>query len=97
MNIIATHKAQQNRAAVDPWTAVHLSAGLAFGLMDIPLRGALGASVAYELAEQIFERHEWGKAFFKTHGPESVPNAIVDSIVFYAGHRLGRMWNRTAR
>lgn len=95
MKPIATHKAEQNRAAVDPWTAVHFTTGLALGLMNIPLRWALGASVAYELAEQVFERREWGQKFFQTHGPESVPNAIVDSVVLYAGHRLGRMWNRT--
>ena len=93
MKVIATRKSEQNRAAVDPWTVVHLSTGLAFGLMNVPARWAVGASVAYECAEQVFERHEWGQEFFDVHGPESLPNALVDSAVFVAGYRLGRMWN----
>ncbi|MEX2015099.1 MAG: hypothetical protein WD873_00590 [Candidatus Hydrogenedentales bacterium] len=93
MKWLATRKNDQNRAAVDPWTAVHLAAGLALGLMSVPLRRALAASIAYEFAEQVFERHEAGQNFFKTRGPESLPNAIVDTAVFVAGHRLGRIWN----
>lgn len=95
VNIIATEKAEQNRAAADPWTIIHFSAGLAFGLMNIPLRWAVAASVFYELAEQVFERREWGQQLFATSGPESVPNAIVDTAVLVAGHRLGALWNET--
>lgn len=95
MKMLARRKAEQNEAAVDPWTAVHLSTGLALGLMDVPGRWAMAASVGYELAEQWFERLDWGKAFFETSGPESVPNAIVDTAVFMLGHRLGTLWNRT--
>lgn len=95
MKIIATGKAEQNEAAIDPWTVVHLSTGLALGLMNVPIRWALGASLAYEIAEQWFERIEWGQELFVTHGPESLPNALVDSVVFYAGYRLGERWNRT--
>lgn len=95
MKILATQKSEQNRAAVDPWTTVHLSMGLALGLMEVPLRWALTASVAYELAEQVFERREWGKELFVTSGPESLPNAVVDSVALLAGHCLGRMWNET--
>ena len=93
MKLIATKKSEQNRAALDPWTAVHLAAGLALGLMSVPLRHALGASVAYEVAEQVFERHDSGQSFFKTSGPEGLFNAAVDVAVFALGHRLGRMWN----
>lgn len=95
MNIIATAKAEQNEAAIDPWTVVHLSTGLALGLMNVPVRWALSGSLAYEIAEQWFERLKWGQEFFATSGPESPPNVIVDSLVFFAGHRLGQMWNRT--
>ncbi len=95
MRFLATRKSQQNRAAVDPWTAVHVAAGLAAGLMAIPLRWALAAAVAYELAEQAFERSPEGQEFFETSGPERVPNALVDVIALVAGHRLGRWWNRT--
>lgn len=93
MKILATQKSEQNRAAVDPWTAVHLSTGLALGLVEIPLRFAFAASVVYELAEQVFERREWGQEMFETHGPESLPNALVDSAVFLTGHWLGQRWN----
>lgn len=93
MKIIATHKPDQNRAAIDPWTLVHLSAGLAVGLMAIPLRSGMTAAIAYEVVEQWFERHEWGQDLFKTSGPESLPNAFVDTAVFYVGHRLGERWN----
>ena len=93
MKLIATHKQEQNCAAIDPWTAVHMAAGLAMGLMDVPLRYAVSASVAYEVAEQVFERYEWGQELFETHGPERLPNAVVDTAVFVLGHRLGQMWN----
>ena len=95
MELIATRKAHQNRRPVDPWTVVHFSTGLALGLMDVPLRWALSAAVAYELGEQVFERLDSGKAFFKTSGPEVVPNAILDAVVLVAGHRLGQKWNET--
>lgn len=95
MNIIATRKAEQNRAAADPWTVIHFAAGLALGLMDVPLRWALAASAGYEVVEQVAERKEWGKSFFRTSGPESLPNAAVDMVILVAGHRLGRAWNAT--
>lgn len=95
MNILATAKSEQNQAAIDPWTVVHLAAGLASGLMNIPLRWALAVSLSYEVAEQVFERREWGQALFETQGPESLPNAVVDTIVMAAGHWLGQKWNQT--
>ena len=95
MKIIARVKSEQNRAAVDPWTAVHLAAGLAAGLMNLPVAGAMAASVAYEFAEQVFERQRWGQRLFETSGPESAANAVVDTAVFFAGHVLGRLWNET--
>jgi len=95
MKLVATRKSDQNRASMDPWTVVHLSAGLAFGLMNVPIRWALSAAVAYELAEQVFQRFDWGQEFFKTSGPEVVPNAIVDTAIFAVGHWLGRKWNES--
>lgn len=95
MKIIAREKSEQNQAAVDPWTAVHLAAGLAAGLMNVPLAGAMAASVAYEIAEQFFERQRWGQELFETSGPESPANAVVDTAVFFTGHVLGRLWNET--
>lgn len=95
MHIVATRKAQQNLAALDPWTAVHLSTGLALGLTEFPVRWAMVAAVVYEVAEQWVERRDFGQELFETSAPESVPNAIVDLVAFLAGHHLGRMWNRT--
>lgn len=97
MKPIATEKSQQNRAALDPWTAVHFSSGLALGLMEVPLVPALGLSLVYEAAEQVLERRDVGKDLFETSGPESLSNALVDVLVMVAGHRLGRLWNSTGR
>lgn len=85
MKILAIRKCDQNRAVIDPWTAVHPSKGLALGLMNVPLRWALTAVIAYELFEQVFERYESGQKLFKTSGPEVPPNALIDTVVFVAG------------
>ena len=95
MKLLAMSKDEQNRAAVDPWTAVHLSAGLALGLLNAPRGPALAAAAAYEIVEQLAERREWGQDVFETAGPETLPNAIVDLVVFALGHWLGSAWNRT--
>ena len=95
MKLFATHKAEQNQAAIDPWTAVHFSAGLAAGLVDAAFPKSLLAAVAYELIEQVLERNDAGKAFFKTSGPEVLHNAVVDVAVFVVGHALGQQWNAT--
>lgn len=95
MKIVATRKPEQNRAVLDPWTVVHLAAGLAAGLMAVPLSRAMSAAIAYEVVEQWLERSPWGQELFETHGPEILPNALADTAVFLAGHRLGDLWNRT--
>lgn len=97
MRIIATRKAQQNRAVIDPWTIVHFSTGLALGLMDVPFERSVGAALGYEIAEQFVERQGWGRDFFNTSGPESLPNALMDMAVLSLGHRVGALWNRTGR
>lgn len=95
MKIIATEKAEQNKAVVDPWTAVHFASGLALGLVNAPLKLWLPLATAYEVAEHYLEKSEAGKELFDTSGPEVVPNSILDLVVFAAGHQLGRLWNRT--
>ncbi len=95
MRLVATRKSEQNRAGLDPWTLVHLSAGLALGLLDVPLRRSLAAAAVYELAEQVFERTESGQGFFRTSGPEVVLISAVDLAVLVAGHWLGQRWNAT--
>lgn len=95
MKLVATRKAEQNRAVVDPWTLVHFGTGLALGLINAPLRWWLPAATAYEIAEHYLEESETGKELFDTSGPEVVPNAVLDLVVFAVGHQLGRLWNRT--
>lgn len=95
LQILATRKAHQNHAVLDPWTAVHFSSGLACGLMDAPFEASVTAAVAYEFVEQYVERQTWGKELFQTSRPETLLNAVMDVAVFTAGHWLGRAWNRT--
>jgi len=95
VKIIATEKAEQNRAIVDPWTLVHFASGLALGLVNAPLRVWLPVATAYELAEHYIEKSETGQELFDTAGPEVVPNSVLDLAVFALGHQLGRLWNRT--
>jgi hypothetical protein len=95
LKVLATAKPDQNRAALDPWTAVHFAAGLAAGLVAAPLPAALAAAAAYEVVEQVVERHEAGQKFFETHGPEHPVNALVDLAAFALGHWMGTRWNRS--
>lgn len=95
MKIIATTKAEQNRAAVDPWTIIHFSAGLASGLVNAPLRVTFPLAVLYEIFERRLEAVDVGQEIFDTSGPERLPNALVDLGVFLLGHGLGRRWNDT--
>jgi hypothetical protein len=95
MKIVATKKVEQNRAVLDPWTVVHFASGLALGLVNAPLRVWLPVAAAYEVAEHYLEESEAGQELFDTSGPEATPNAILDLVVFAAGHQLGRLWNRT--
>jgi len=95
MRIVATSRTDQNRAPLDPWTAVHFSAGLAMGLLDIHRIPAITSAIAYEVAEQFVEREKWGREFFETKGPETIVNAVVDTAAFAFGHWLGKRWLRT--
>jgi len=95
LKIVATKKAEQNRAMVDPWTFVHLASGLAAGLMGVRRDHAVAAAVLYEIVEQYVERREWGQEFFETTRPEDISNSVLDVLVFVVGHRLGEAWNDT--
>jgi hypothetical protein len=95
VRIVAVRKSEQNSAVLDPWTGVHLSAGLALGLMNVPFGRSLACAVAYEVIEQFVERHEMGQEIFDTTRPEDPLNAVVDVAVFAVGHWLGSAWNRT--
>jgi hypothetical protein len=93
--IIARNKSQQNEAWVDPWTFVHVGFGLAFGLMEIGFWKSMAAASVYEVFEQVLERSSYGKAAFKTSGPERPGNVAVDLAVFAIGHGLGTLWARS--
>lgn len=93
MKIVAMHKGEQNRAVLDPWTVVHFAAGLALGLVSMPRLPSLGAAVGYELMEQWAERRRLGQELFDVSGPETLPNAVADVIVFAGGFYLGSRWN----
>ena len=95
MRLVATRKAEQNAAVLDPWTVVHFSTGLALGLVRFPFAHSITAAVVYEALEQVIERHEQGQELFDTKRPEIPLNAVVDVIAFLAGHRLGSIWNDT--
>jgi hypothetical protein len=92
--LVATRKADQNRAVIDPWTIVHFSAGLALGLVSAPRSASFAAALLYEIAEQWAERNDVGQDLFEVKGPESAPNAVLDVLVFMGGHYLGELWNR---
>ena len=95
MKLLATRKDEQNEAALDPWTVVHLGAGLALGLMDVDRDKAMGAALGYEAVEQYVERQAWGRDLFNTRRAESLANAAVDLAAFGVGYWLGTVWNRT--
>ena len=88
LRVLARKKSEQNAAVVDPWTLVHLSTGLALGLMNIPYGRSLAAAAAYEVVEQFVQRGERGQTLFKVSGPEVPLNAVADVAVFSLGHWL---------
>jgi hypothetical protein len=93
--LIATSKAEQSYSAADPWTAVHFSAGLGSGLIDMGFWRAMAAAVGYEVLEYYLQHDEIGQRFFKVSHPENAVNTVVDVAVFGVGWYLGRRWNGT--
>lgn len=95
MKLVATSREEQEISAVDPWTAVHLSAGLSMGLLDVGFWEMLVVNVGYELLENYVQRREVGKTFFGVSTPEHPANAVVDVVAVMAGWYLGQRWNET--
>lgn len=93
--LIATRKSEQNQAAIDPWTMVHFSMGLAAGLLKLPAVPVMVGAVAYDMIEHAFEDSKYGKQFFDVSGPETTANVVVDLSVFAVGYWLAARWNRT--
>ena len=95
MKLISMRRSEVNEAAMTPWTVVHFGNGLALGLVGSRFTTALLAAVAFEFFEHYFEGTETGRAFFKTSGPETIPNAFVDVAVVLGGWYLGNRWLKT--
>lgn len=95
MKLVAINKKDQNEAWVDPWSAVHGATGLAFGLTGINFWTTVVAAVAWDVLEQMLERSAAGQRFFRTSGPESWGNVIVDLGLFLGGWYLGQRYNST--
>jgi len=93
MSLVARNKSEQNNAAIDPWTAVHLATGLGAGLMDLPLKPVMVAGALYEILEQVLESKP--DNIFNVSGPEILSNVAVDMLVLWAGWHLGQRWNAT--
>lgn len=93
MKLIATTKAEQEHAAIDPWTVVHFGLGLAAGLMNMRFGTTLAANVGFELAESYFQRSEFGQRLFAVSSPENPVNTLADIAVVQLGWWLGRKWN----
>lgn len=93
MPLLALSPRDQNVALLDPWSAVHLAAGLALGLVGVSVPVATGIAVAYEGAEYAAENSsEQVRRLFRVSGPETLTNQIVDIALLALGAELGRRW-----
>jgi hypothetical protein len=95
MTIVAFRKSEQNEAALDPWSLVHLACGLAFGLMGYGFKPSMTAAVAFDVVEYGFESTELGRETFGTSGPESMANVAADLGLFGVGWYMGNHWNKS--
>lgn len=95
MKLVALHHDDQNYALFDPWSVIHMSAGLFFGLVGVGPVLSMTAAVGYDLFEQVAERQPWGQHIFKTSGSETVPNIITDIALFALGWYLGNRYMNT--
>jgi len=95
MKLFAKTRSEQNDAAIDPWTVVHLGSGLALGLLGARFAPTFLAGLVYEVGEQAFERSSAGHEFFEVSGPETPANVVVDMVVYLGGWWLGHRWRQT--
>jgi len=94
MKLVALHHDEQNFALFDPWSLIHLSAGLFAGLVGIGVVPSMVAAVAYEGFEQLAESQPWGQKIFRTSGSETIANIITDVGLFALGWYMGERYNR---
>ena len=92
---VATSRAEQNSAALDPWSVVHFASGLALGLVGVSMPVGLAAGVAYEIVEHAAEKDPRWQQFFLTTGPESQINIVTDLVLLAGGLALGKRWRET--
>lgn len=95
MKLIARSKAEQNQAAIDPWTLVHVGVGLGVGLAGFGAASSAAMAIGYEFFEHYAEGTDLGQQFFQTSGPEHPVNSFVDVAVFMAAWYAGHRWNQT--
>lgn len=95
MRLVATKKSEQNQAAMDPWTIVHLGSGVALGLLGAKFLPTFAAGIAYEVGEQAFEGSSVGRQLFETSGPETFTNSVVDMVVYTLGWWIGSSWRNS--
>ena len=93
--LIATKRAEQNSAALDPWSVVHFGSGLALGLLGVSLPVGIALGVGYEVIEHAAESHRVGQRIFLTQGPESGVNMAMDMVLLAGGVALGNRWRKT--
>ena len=92
--IFARTKGDQNRAVLDPWSAVHFGVGLAAGLVALPIGWAFVPAVLYEIIEGEAELDPNVRSFFKVSQPETLENQAADLAVFAIGYVVGQRWNK---
>lgn len=95
MKILATNKSEEDKALIDPWTAVHAGVGLAAGLLGLNFFWSMAGAAAYEVVEHHVQKNKLGHQIFGTHEPEVLGNAITDVGIFGIGWWLGDKWNKT--
>ena len=97
MMLVATKKADQSLAILDPWSVVHGATGLALGLLGTRLSTALALAIVYELVEGRLQADPSVRSFWNVSRPESFANQVADVLVLGAGVIAGHRYNATAK
>ena len=88
MKAIASTRADNGSAVIDPWSAVHFGSGLAVGLASLSFTQTIAIMVLSELSKRLVVE--------RIHKEEEeIHNQISDALLFVVGWKAGRMWNDT--
>ena len=82
-----------NQAFLDEWSPMHFLVGIVFGAVGTRWPTFAVLHAGYEGAEQLMERTEPVRRFFRAAGPESLLNVAGDTAVASVGWAIGR-WLR---